>query len=105
VGEDIGGKEVRTGGANGGRRGSVAGARAREERPGVGFYGRMRSVRGQGGHDDDSRTRGEVAGWPATCAAPAANGAPRAVRRPVDLRHLARPTCHERHWCSLAGAA
>jgi hypothetical protein len=29
--------------------------------------------------------------WPATCAAPAANGSPRAVRRPVDQRHLARP--------------
>jgi hypothetical protein len=29
--------------------------------------------------------------WPATCAALAANGAPRAVRRPVDQRHLARP--------------
>jgi hypothetical protein len=38
--------------------------------------------------------------WPATCAAPAANGAPRAVHRPVDLRHLARPTCHERHGCA-----
>jgi hypothetical protein len=35
--------------------------------------------------------------WPATCAAPAANGAPRAVRRPVDQRHLAWPTCHRRH--------
>jgi hypothetical protein len=29
--------------------------------------------------------------WPATCAAPAANGVPRAVRRPVDQRHLERP--------------
>jgi hypothetical protein len=29
--------------------------------------------------------------WPATCAAPAANGAPRAVRQPVDQRHLVRP--------------
>jgi hypothetical protein len=97
VGEGVGGKEVRTGGANGGRRGSVAGARAREERPGAGFYRCMRSVRGQGGHDDDSRMRGEVAGRPTTCAAPAANGAPRAVRRPVDRCHLARPTCHGRH--------
>jgi hypothetical protein len=44
VGEDVSWYEVRTGGANGGRRGSVAGARAREERPGAGFYGRMRSV-------------------------------------------------------------
>jgi hypothetical protein len=31
--------EVRTGGANGGRRGSVAGARARKERPGRVFIG------------------------------------------------------------------
>jgi hypothetical protein len=97
VGEGVGRMEVRTGGANGGRRGSVAGARAREERPGAGFYRRRRSVRGQGGHGDDSHTCGEVAGWPATCVAPAANGAPRAVRRPVDRRHLARPTCHGRH--------
>jgi hypothetical protein len=35
--------------------------------------------------------------WPATCAAPAAIGTPRAVRRPVDWRHLARSTCHGRH--------
>jgi hypothetical protein len=35
--------------------------------------------------------------WPATYAAPAAIGAPRVVRRPVDQRHLARPTCHGRH--------
>jgi hypothetical protein len=99
------GREFAPGGANGGRRGSVAGARAREERPGAGFYGRMRSVRVQGGHDDDSRTRGEVAEWPVTCAALAANGAPRAVRRPVDLCHLARPTCHGRHGCAPVGAA
>jgi hypothetical protein len=93
------------GGANGRTAGLGAGARAREERLGAGFYGRRRSVRGQGGHDDDSRTRGEVAGWPATCVAPAANGAPRAVRRPVDLRHLTRPTCHGQHGCAPAGAA
>jgi hypothetical protein len=36
-GEGVDGREVRTGGANGGRRGSVAGARAREERPRAGF--------------------------------------------------------------------
>jgi hypothetical protein len=29
--------------------------------------------------------------WSATCATPAANGAPRAVCLPVDQRHLARP--------------
>jgi hypothetical protein len=93
------------GGANGGTAGLGAGARARKERPGAGFYGRRRSVRVQGGHDDDSRMLGEVAGWPTTCAAPAANGVPRAVRRPVDLRHQARPTCHGRHECAPAGAA
>jgi hypothetical protein len=43
--------------------------------------------------------------WPATCATPAANGAPRVVRRPVDQRHLARPTCHGRHGLVPAGAA
>jgi hypothetical protein len=93
------------GGANGGTAGLRAGACARKERPGAGFYGRRRSVRGQGGHDDDLRTHGEVVGWPATCTAPAANGAPRVVRRPVYLRHLARPTCHGRHECAPAGAA
>jgi hypothetical protein len=46
VGEGIDGKEVRIGGANGRRRGSVAGARAHEERPRVSFYRRWRSVRG-----------------------------------------------------------
>jgi hypothetical protein len=46
-GEDVDGREVCTSGANGGRRGSVAGARAREERPGTGFYRGWRSVRGQ----------------------------------------------------------
>jgi hypothetical protein len=30
------------------------------------------------------------------CAAPAANGTPRTVRRSADLRHLALPTCHGR---------
>jgi hypothetical protein len=41
--------------------------------------------------------RGEATAWSATCVAPAANGAPRAVCRPVDWRHLARSTCHGRH--------
>jgi hypothetical protein len=39
------------------------------------------------------------------CVAPAANGAPRAVRQPVDWRHLARSTCHERHGGAPAIAA
>jgi hypothetical protein len=41
----------------------------------------------------------------ATCVTPAANGAPRAVRRPVDWRHLARSTCHGRHGVVPAVAA
>jgi hypothetical protein len=45
-GKGVDGKEVCTGGANGGRRGSVAGARAREERPRADFYRRWSSVRG-----------------------------------------------------------
>jgi hypothetical protein len=34
---------------------------------------------------------GRPRAWPATCAAPAANGAPWAVRRPADQHHLAQP--------------
>jgi hypothetical protein len=41
--------------------------------------------------------------WPATCTAPAANGTPRAVRRPADPRHLAQPLATDgTHECSLA---
>jgi hypothetical protein len=41
--------------------------------------------------------------WPATCAAPAANGTPRAVRRPADPRHLAQPLATDgTHGCSPA---
>jgi hypothetical protein len=39
------------------------------------------------------------------CAALAANGAPRAVRRPVDWRHLERSTCHGCHGEAPAIAA
>jgi hypothetical protein len=46
---------------------------------------------GRWGHTGATCTRGEAGAWPATCATPAANGVPRAVRRPVDQRHLARP--------------
>jgi hypothetical protein len=46
VGEGVDGGRPAPGGANGGRRGSVAGARARKERPRAGFYRRWRSVRG-----------------------------------------------------------
>jgi hypothetical protein len=34
---------------------------------------------------------GRSRAWPATCAAPAANGTPRTVCRPADPRHLASP--------------
>jgi hypothetical protein len=34
---------------------------------------------------------GRPRAWPTTCAAQAANGAPRAVRRPTDQRHVAQP--------------
>jgi hypothetical protein len=49
------------------------------------------------GHAGDTRMRGETTAWPATCVAPAANGAPRAVRRPVYWCHLARSSCHGHH--------
>jgi hypothetical protein len=46
---------------------------------------------------------GRPRAWPATCAAPAANGAPRAVRRPADQRHLAQPLATDgTHECSPA---
>jgi hypothetical protein len=104
-GEGIDWREVRTGGANGGTAVARAHARAREERPGAGLYARGRSVGGRWGHAGAHARVESPGAWPATCAAPAANGAPRAVRRPVDQRHLARPTCHERHGCAPTGAA
>jgi hypothetical protein len=46
---------------------------------------------------------GRPRAWPTTCAAPAANGAPRAVRRPADQRHLAQPLATDgTHECSPA---
>jgi hypothetical protein len=45
-GEGVDERKVCTGDANGGRRGSVADARVREDWPGAGFYRCRRSVRG-----------------------------------------------------------
>jgi hypothetical protein len=96
-GEGVDWREVRTGGANGGTAVARADARAREERPGN-AYKRARGRLGVGGVTPVPLAHVERPGaWPVTCAAPAANGAPRAVRRPVDQRHLARPTCHGQH--------
>jgi hypothetical protein len=104
-GEGVDWRGVCTGGTNGGQRWLGASARAREELPRAGLYARGRSVGSRRGHEGSSHTRGEVAAWPATCAAPAANGAPQAVRRLVDPCHLARPTCHGRLGRAPAGAA
>jgi hypothetical protein len=68
-----------------------AGARAREGRPGL-AYKRGGGRFGVGGVTPVPLARvGRPGAWPATCAAPAANGAPQAVRRPADQRHLAQP--------------
>jgi hypothetical protein len=46
---------------------------------------------------------GKPRGWPATCAAPAANGTSWTVRRPADSRHLAPPLAtDDTHGCSPA---
>jgi hypothetical protein len=68
-----------------------AGARAREGRPGL-AYKRGGGRFGVGGVTPVPLARvGRPGAWSATCAAPAANGVPRAVRRPADQRHLAQP--------------
>jgi hypothetical protein len=44
---------------------------------------------------------GRSKAWPATCAAPAANGTLRTVRRPADSSHLAPPLAtNGTHGCS-----
>jgi hypothetical protein len=46
---------------------------------------------------------GRPRAWPATCAAPTANGTPQEVRRPTDQRHLAQPLAtDDTHECSPA---
>jgi hypothetical protein len=67
------------------------GARALEAGPRNGLYTRGRSVRASGVTPVTHARVERVTAWPAMCAAPAANGVPRAVRRPVDWCHLARP--------------
>jgi hypothetical protein len=77
------------------------GTRAREGRPGLAYKQAGRSV-GVGRNVPVPLARvGRPRAWPATCAAPAANGTPRAVRRPADQRHLAQPLATDgTHECS-----
>jgi hypothetical protein len=68
-----------------------AGMRAREGRWGLAYKRAGRSV-GVGRNVPVPLGRvGRTRAWLATCAAPTANGTPRAVRRPADPRHLAQP--------------
>jgi hypothetical protein len=104
-GEGVDWREVRTGGANGGTAVARGGCACARGATGDGLYALGRSV-GVGGVRPVPLARVERPGaWPAMYAAPAANGSPRAVRRPVDQHHLARPTCHGRHGSAPAGAA
>jgi hypothetical protein len=65
--------------------------RVREGRPGLAYKRSGRSV-GVGRNVQVPLARvGRPRAWPTTCTAPAANGTPRAVRRPADQRHLAQP--------------
>jgi hypothetical protein len=75
--------------------------RACEGRPGLAYKRAGRSV-GVGRNVLVPLARvGRPRAWPATCAAPAANGTSRAVRRPADQRHLAQPLATDgRHECS-----
>jgi hypothetical protein len=74
--------------------------RAREGRSGLAYKCAGRSV-GVGRDVPVPLARvGRPRAWPVTCAAPAANGAPRAVRRPADQRHLAQPlSTNDTHEC------
>jgi hypothetical protein len=78
-----------------------AGTHAREGRRGPAYKRAGRSV-GVGRNVLVPLDRvGESRAWPATCAAPAANGTPRTVRRPADSRHLAPPLSTDgTHGCS-----
>jgi hypothetical protein len=77
------------GSANGGRRGSVADARAREERSGAGFYRRWRSVRGSWGQPRRRCTRGVASKVRRRVAERRPNGKRRLARRRVESSHLA----------------
>jgi hypothetical protein len=99
VGEDVDGKEVRTGGTNGGRRGSVAGARARarEERPGVSFYSRWGRLRGCG----VNHVAGAHAAWAARHGDVRRSGDPMARggwhAGEWETATWRRPSAHKRH--------
>jgi hypothetical protein len=77
--------------------------RAREGRPGLAYKRGGRSV-GVGRDVPVPLARvGRPRAWPATCAAPVANGAPQAVHRPANQRHLAQPLATDgTHECSPA---
>jgi hypothetical protein len=77
------------------------GTRAREGRRGLAYKRAGRSV-GVGRNVPMPLGRvGRPRSWPAMCATPAANGTPRAVRRPADSRHLAQPLATDgTHGCS-----
>jgi hypothetical protein len=79
------------------------GTRARERRRGLAYKRGGRSV---GVAKNVSVPLGRVErprAWPATCAASAANGTPRAVHRLADQRHLAQPLATDgTHECSPA---
>jgi hypothetical protein len=84
------GRGFTPGGANGGRR--WLGRKRVRTRDGRGWLISAWEVSwGRWGHAGATCTRGKAGAWPVMCAAPAANGAPRAVRRPADQRHLAQP--------------
>jgi hypothetical protein len=77
--------------------------RVREGQPGLAYKRAGRSV-GVGRDVSVPLARvGRPRAWPVTCAAPTANGAPQAVRRSVDQRHLAQPLATDgTHECSPA---
>jgi hypothetical protein len=80
-----------------------AGTRAREGRWGLAYMRAGRSV-GVGRNVPVPLGRvGRSRAWPATCAAPAANGTARTMRQPTDPRHLAPPLATDgTHGCSPA---
>jgi hypothetical protein len=75
--------------------------RALEGRPGLAYKRSGRSVGVGRNVPVPLACVGRPRAWPVTCAAPAANGTPRAVRRPADQRHLAQPLATDgTHKCS-----
>jgi hypothetical protein len=72
------------------------GVRARQ-RPGRSTYSRGRLVVSGWGHAGDTSTCGKATAWPAMCVPRRLMARRGWCAGPVDRRHLARPTCHERH--------